>query len=287
MAIGVSVGSASIQPATALTDETAAPFCEGGVLHDYLTPLERLTKLHAPPATGQLPFGPAGLYLVPSPSLIAAPTGYSNSIDGSPGYRLFFDRSAPVKPVDWFTTTTLARVDQRGRTVDIAYRKRRHLLALTPGHGGGVNFPAPPPAMYRLTVVFRTEDGEKLGGYGFYFRVVEPTQEAMLTLSASSYSPEHTVLGRIDNLGTELALYGDPYVIERLDGSTWTKTPESPNFPYGQLYHADAGLAGSHCSSFRIPPSMQPGRYRMSKEILRLAPGHELTTLTAEFEITP
>jgi hypothetical protein len=285
--ISVTIGLASPQPSSAVADETATPFCEGGVLHDYLTPLEHLPSLHAPSATGQIGFGPAGLRLVAFPSLVAAPTGYSNSFRGSPGYRLFFDRSTPVKPLNWFTTATLARVDQRGRAVDITYRKRRHLVALTPRHGGGVSFPAPPPAMYRLTVVFRTEDGEKLGEYGFYFRVVEPTQEAMLTLSAASYSPEQTVLGRIDNLGTELALYGDPYVIERLGGSTWTKTPESPSLPYDPLYPADPGLAGSHCSPFRIPPSMQPGRYRMSKDIYRLAPGHELTTLTAEFEITP
>jgi hypothetical protein len=48
-------------------------------------------------------------------------------------------------------------------------------------------------------------------------------------------------------------------------------------------------LSSNRCSPFWIPPGMQPGRYRMSKEIeygFWSAPrGRHRVRLTAEFEI--
>jgi hypothetical protein len=135
------------------------------------------------------------------------------------------------------------------------------------------------PTAYRVTVVFRNKSAHKLGGFGFYFRVVTPIQNVRLGLNSSSYSPEQTVFGRIENFGTETVRYGAPYVIERLEGTTWVTAPETPRVFIMPLYGASPGKSGSPCSSFWIPPAMASGRYRMSKEINRAI------KLMAEFDI--
>lgn len=274
---------ASAQASPAITYEPEPPFCEGSLARDFLAPFERMPKLPAPAPTGRIGFGPASLRLQPLPPLLVN--------EGSVGYKISLRRPSRPVYVNWDMTTTLTRIDWRGRPIETLDIVHRHVKAVRPRRGAGVHFDvSKKPAVYRVTAVFRSQSGRKLGTYGFYFRVVALTQGAQLKLNAARYRPETRVFGRVDNFGSETVFYGEPYRIEKLEGTSWVKAPESPRWFTLPLYSTGPGLAGNQCSGFWIPPTMPPGRYRMSKEVdfgdwrpLNREP----TLLTAEFDIAP
>ena len=188
----------------------------------------------------------------------------------------------------------MVRVDWKGRPVKPLDQLRRRVHSLGSGHGAAAGFEVgAQPAPYRLTVVFRSDTGKRLGAFGMYFRVVTPTSNTRLTLNATSYRPGSTVFDRIENFGTSTALYGESYTIEKWDGVAWSPAPETPRAFILPLYSVPGGKAGDDCSPFNIPPSMPPGYYRMVKSVEYshgwpgLSPGHRQTVLTAEFEVHP
>jgi len=119
---------------------------------------------------------------------------------------------------------------------------------------------------------------------------VETPKKTRLALNSGSYGPESTVFARIENFGTATVRYGAPYVIERLEGSTWVRAPESPRVFILPLWGAGPGRTGiDSCSRFWIPPSMRPGRYRMTKEVeyaVGKSRDRHPTILSAEFDIS-
>jgi hypothetical protein len=272
--------------AGAVTYETApAAFCRATVLRDYLAPLDRLPKPHSPGPSGRIGFGPPNIRIQPLPSLLVG--------GGTIGYKLFLSRGAHAQHPNWTVITKLARVNWRGRIAETHNYARRHVTTISRSLGAGVEFQVNRYAFpYLLTVVFRNQAGKDLGEYGFYFRVVNVTAAARFGLSAPSYRPGGTVFARIENLGSSPVSYGAPYAIERLDGAAWVKAPESPGGPWIlPLYSTAGGMAENGCSSFWIPPTMPPGRYRISKDAqfpaLRGPGSDEPRLLTGEFDITP
>jgi hypothetical protein len=267
--------------ASAVTYEPAPPFCAPHVLKDHLAPLERLPALPSPPASGQLGFGPSSLRIQSLPALV---TGA-----GRVGYKLYLRRKAPSIHPRWRVTTTLSRVDWHGDEVEAITRTNRRLRTIKAGRGAGVQLELDGiPAPYRVLTVFHNKAGERIGGFGFYFRVVSLIGRARLVLNAHSYGPGQTVFGRVENLGTALVNYGVPYAIERLDGTTWSKAPESPPGPWIMpLLSSAPGMSGG-CDNFWIPPTMPAGRYRMVKEVeIGSVRPRDPTFLTAEFDVAP
>lgn len=285
----------SLAPVAAAAElsEPEPPFCQPETVHDYLAPLERMPKLHAPPESGQLGFGPANLrFSFHQPLLVGI---------GTPGFDLsLFKRSPSVHP-RWEVTATLSEVDWKGRVLKVVDEARRKVTTVNRERGGGVDFEVgADPGVYRLTVVFQSRTGQKLGGFGTYYRVVPLTRHARLGLDANSYQPEGTVLARVEDFGTTAVAYGVPYVIERFEGDTWMKAPESPPGPWIMPLLFSLRGASGPCNSFQIPASMPPGLYRMKKEVefafphpLKHRPGvhidypHRKRLLTAEFEVVP
>lgn len=276
---------ASASTAFAVTYEATPSFCDGGVVHDYMAPFGRMPKLHTPPASGRIGFGPKRLRLQKLPALVAR--------EGTVGYKLFLRGSRQTARLDWDVKTTLTRVNWRGEVIGLEGQTHRHITEVARDRGAGVDFPLDGrPGAYRITIVVSSDSGKKLGGYGFYLRLLAPTQNAKLSLNASSYRPERTVFARVDNFGTASALYGASYRIEKLVGTTWTLAPESPHIFILPAYLTGPGLAASECSSFWIPTGMPAGQYRMSKEVefgTSLSPGERegRVTLSAEFSILP
>jgi Bacterial Ig-like domain len=272
--------------ASATVYETAPSFCQGAVLVDYLAPLKRMPKLRAPSPDGLAGLGHSNLLLQSSPRLIVG--------GGQLEYWLSTGGSDRPARLGWTLTATLARVNQRGRAVERVGRARRHVVAVTKSSLPGARFELDAePAMYRLLVAIQDEDGKTLGQYGFYHRVVVPTQEVRLGLNASSYAHEQTVFARVENLGTERVSYGAGYAIQRLEGSRWVTAPESPRRFIKPLYSTPAGASG-RCHKFWIPPTMPPGRYRISKGVFFDTdfdsvdfPPARARLLTAEFDIQP
>lgn len=264
--------------ASAVTYEVEPPFCEPTVLRDYLKPVEQLPKLPSPPS-GRLPFGPERLTVKPMQSLVIG--------SGRVGYDLFIRNQAPVHP-HWRVTTTLERVDWRGRPVKTIATTDRQVRTIRFGRGAGVEFELEGvPGPYRVITVFSSKSGERLGRFGFYFRLMRPTESARLALNSNSYRPGQTVFARVENLGTELVGYGVPYAIERLSGSTWSKAPESPRGPWIlPLLLSNPGMSG-RCNGFWIPPDMPAGRYRVVKEIdfMRRTSEGRSKFLLAEFDL--
>jgi hypothetical protein len=268
--------------ALAVTYEEPSPFCEGETVRDYLAPLQRMPALHSPPKDERIDFGPKSVVFRRTPSLVVG--------KGSIGYTLSLHWRAPSAHPRWEITTTLSKVDWQGRVTDTVDRTRRFVFAISRKHSVEASFDVGrQPAVYRLTVAFQSKSGRKLGGYGFYSRVVPATKHAQLSLNSDTYAPETTVFGRLENFGTEPIFFGADYVIERLEGSSWVRAPESPREFILPLYFTEAGVT-SRCSPFRIRPTMS-GRYRMAK-------GIEYGTwppprngrpviLTAEFDVTP
>jgi hypothetical protein len=263
--------SAAAPAAPAVTYEPSS-FCSGGVVRDFLAPLTQMPKLHSPPATGRVGFGPARLIIRSRPQLVVD--------EREVGYTLALGRSQSAH-LDWDIVTTLTLIDRHGESVEAKKRVRRHLETVRSGHGGGVRLPVgPEPAFYRLTSVFRNSSGQKLGGYGFYFRVVVPTERARLVLLEDSVRPSQLVSGRIENLGTRPVSYGTFFAIERFDGAAWTLAPESPPGPWlAVAFQVLPGAAGK-CSIFQVPASMPPGHYRMTKSTGPRG-------LSAEFDVVP
>jgi hypothetical protein len=285
-AIAALAPSAAVPAADAVTYETEpSAFCRATVIRDYLAPLDRLPKPHSPGPGGRLGFGPRSIRLRPLPSLLVG--------GGTIGYKLFLSKGAQAQHPDWTVVTTLERVSWRGRSAETHNHARRHVTTVSRTHEAGEEFRVNRYAFpYLLTVVFRNQAGKELGEYGFYFRVVDATANARFGLSAPSYRPGSTVFARIENFGSSPATYGAPYAIERLEGTAWVKAPESPKGPWIlPLYWTLAGMTERGCHGFWIPPTMPPGRYRISKEAqfpaLRGPGSDEPRLIAGEFDVAP
>lgn len=255
---------ALVPGAAAAEPEAAEPsFCEGHVLHDYLAPLKRMPELREPPyrATGRV-FRLRGVRIAASgPSLAIS--------GGSAGYQLNWDANPR-----WDVTVILSRVDWRGRVVQRIGQRRLRLGKLAPAITTEPGFVlSGEPAAYRTTLTIRSPSGRKLAEYGNYYRVVKPTIRARLALSAPAYSPGATLFARVENPGAAFALFGQEYAIEKLEGETWVRAPESPGAFKMPLYFIEPGRTSGHCTVFPIPTSMPAGRYRLAQEFLFAWPG--------------
>ncbi|MDQ3726142.1 MAG: hypothetical protein M3335_09710 [Actinomycetota bacterium] len=250
-------------------------FCERQTLRDFLKPLERMPKLHAPRAGGHIDIGPANLRL--------RPTSRFQVGGGSVGFTLSAAQRKPLR-LAWTATTTLVEVNRNGKPIGKAKRSERRVGKLKPYRGNSFQLGVPArAAFYRVTIAFHGRTGQELESFGAYYRVLRPFHRSRLATNASAYRPESTVFARVENYGTLPVNYGVPYAIERLEGSTWVEAPESPNGPWIlPLYTSNPGETGG-CTRFWIPPSMAAGTYRMVKEVGLVK--REETTLTAEFTV--
>jgi Bacterial Ig-like domain len=266
--------------------ETQPPFCERHTVHNYLPPFGRVPFARPPNPSGKLGFGPSNVRFTALPQLLIG--------KGEIGFELSRDHAGPLARFNWKVRAIGARVHLLDGSTLIEkrweFQKRVHTVGRS--HPVKLAFPVgSSPALYRIDVTFQNGGDEQLASFGAYFRVVPRTRHARLGLNATSYRPGDVVFGRVENFGTETAFYGVPYAIERFDGSAWAIAPESPRGPsILLLLNSPPGQTGDQCSTFPIPPTMPPGRYRMSKDVGYGVPFardlHE-ATLTAEFELTP
>lgn len=199
--------------------------------------------------------------------------------DGKIGYRLFLEPGANPAHPRWRVATTLARAHWRKSLFQAIDGTDRKVRTVGPGQNAGASFEVPAdPAYYIVSVTFRSLAGRRLGYYRFYFRVAPPIDDARLALDASAYQPGATVLGHVQNFGTAPVSFGAGLTIERPEGSGWVPAPETPSGPVPAIaYVVGAGMSASRCSTFSIPPTTPPGRYRMTVA----------TDLSAEFDVLP
>jgi hypothetical protein len=249
-----------------------------------------MPKLHAPPESGRLGFGPSNLRFSFHPPLLLG--------GAAPGFDLSLYKRSPAVHPGWKVTATLSQVDWKGRVLKVVDVAKRKLTTVNREQGDDFEVVAG-AGVYRLTVVFLSRTGRKLGGFGTYYRVVPLTRHVRLGLDADSYQPEDTLLARVEDFGTTAVVYVVPYAIERFEEEGWVKAPESPEGPrIRPLLYSLPGASGP-CEGFRIPASMPPGLYRMKQEVafvfphlhrgggVRIDYPHPKRSLTAEFEVVP
>jgi hypothetical protein len=268
--------------AGALVYEPEPPFCKPHVVRDHLAPLGRLPKLHGPGEGGRIGFGPRNLRLLTGPRLLVG--------GGRVGFALRLEQRRSLN-LPWTAVTSLVPLSRKGRPLAPPRRKVERVGYLRAHGGDEFVFEVPDGyAIYRLMTVFRDAAGQKLGRFGTYYRVVDPVIWARLNLSALSFRAEQSVFARVENLGTQSAFYGVDFLIERLEGDTWQRAPESPTGPWILLGITTPGGMTGRCSRFWIPPTMPPGRYRMVKSARFPASdqkGWVERTLVAEFNVLP
>ena len=137
------------------------------------------------------------------------------------------------------------------------------------------------PSFYRLDVNFRRLHGDlHLASYSMYLRVLRPRFAARLAVSARLLRPEETLFLRIENPGTDTVHFGEPFLIEQLEGDRWKPVPLGLYWRRPLLGLGAGGV--SRCQSYDIPAGTAGGLYRVRKDLL----GRH-RHLTAEFEVQP
>jgi hypothetical protein len=256
-------------------------FCGKRLLRDYESVFKTLPRLHAPPASGELPFAPSRTYLKqPAESVLLLGEdwdgrfsyGFGAEGDGRQSFSL-----------DWRIEGRLFRVDREGKLVRLVSRAKREVGAISEVELEHLHIGLKVPSrlgLYRASLVFRDEDGQLLGRYGRYLRVLRPSYDVKLAASPRIARAGEVVHLRILNFGTAEIGFGAPYSIERLEESGWVSYPIKLAF-HRPLFFLGGGMAGK-CQEFTVPQDMPAGRYRFKKDVL----GPE-RSFTAEFEVVP
>lgn len=257
--------------ASAVVYEPEPAFCQQSERRDYLAPIDRLPQLRQPRPDGTIGFAKANVRMKLTEQLVAGP--------GKVGFVLFrpYRTYIPVIHPSWTVTATLARIDAGGRILERLGTRTMKVRALGHGKMAATRFAVGPElAFYRLTIVFRSAKGRKLAKYGHYVRVVDEIDDVRLVLDASSYRREETVFAQLQNPGTTTWSYGYGYRIEKLTPGGWVEAPENPRLPVPLVSRYLTPGTATDCEEFWIPPSTEPGHYRLLRG-----------TLAAEFDVLP
>jgi len=277
----------------------SAGFCETEVIRNYVKPLERLPKLRGLPAGAELPFGPKGLSLRRKGG--EQPLLFESK---EVGFTLSYKRSeggVPRPRLDWLVTTSLVRVDRRGRTLRLMASSHRGVTRPGPRvprteKGSHTPFRLSfdfEPGLYRLEIVFEDRAGQRLGRFGEYFRALRPKREApRFSLNGTIFRPGDTAIARVENYGGGWLTFGVGYAIEFFDGSNWAPVQLPFDAVPAIKLGAGPGVSAS-CWRYPIPGDAAFGLYRFV-ETVEQHPGVKAPpvssygtpfTLTAEFQV--
>ena len=103
---------------------------------------------------------------------------------------------------------------------------------------------------------------------------------AELRSTTTTARPGDTVAYQIVNHGPETLTFGEPYILERLDGNNWVECNEETTWtvPLFSLRPGHERTEWAH-----IPASGAPGRYRVTKEVTA---GEDDEVLSFELDVS-
>jgi hypothetical protein len=245
-------------------------FCDTGVVHDYTTPLKRLSRIRPAPFGSPLSFGPARVFL-----------GHfgNGSLQLGPGKRGFTLSFSPYEEghfsprLDWQVTSRLLEVDRDGEQVGAPETIEKDVKRLRSvddvGHGTEFAYDVPGrPALYRVEIVFENAKGERLGRFGENFRVLRPSLDVGLVLNGTSFHRGETVRAWLLNPGVAFLFFGLGRAIEFNDGTAWTRPPvEFPNGPVPAIGLSLGPGEKASCWQVTIPADAVPGTYRFTERL--------------------
>jgi hypothetical protein len=241
---------------------TGSPFCQARTLFDFTTPLEKLPKIRETPRESELYFDSNRVSFAKRSDAIVV---NGDSID----YRfLSTEKFTPSFSLD--VESRLVSINREGQVVRTVKQRveRAHLNQAKPYDVVGFAH-SPPPGLYRYDLSFR-ESGKSAGSYRDYYRVVKKSADVRLRLNDAVFTENDRVLGKIENYTAESVNYNIGYAIQRYQEGDWLPVPLDQLLGYqvkfrGPAFRTGPGSAGPCSALLAVPPTMEPGRYRMVK----------------------
>jgi hypothetical protein len=100
-----------------------------------------------------------------------------------------------------------------------------------------------------------------------------------------TYQPGDRAVFQVANLGTVGVSYGEGGLVQYFNGSEWIPALRLPSSGKRRAAQLVAGEGGG-CEFLQIPPDLQPGRYRVEKQIMPLS-GGGAQSIFREFRVVP
>lgn len=252
--------------------QDASSFCGSPIVRDYEGPLRDLPD--AEPLPSMLPFGPSGLrtsWFVTLKPAIAA-TSVADPLPGKElrylgdltGFPLRNDSDLEMT-LNWKIRMSISRVGVDGEPSSLISERTTDVGALRPRESFWVLDFLREMGTVRIDLLFFDAEGDLLGGYFEYARVVPFRPRARLRLSRHAMPPGGKFALRVENLGTTEVNYGLPYRLQVYKDDRWQQAPQRENF-FAPRHGLRPGRA-SHCQHVRISKQAEPGLYRISKKV--------------------
>ncbi|MGN6588248.1 MAG: hypothetical protein ACTHKT_12405 [Solirubrobacterales bacterium] len=274
--------------------EAPKAFCSSPGPRDYTAPLSKLPPINpVPPRSGRsgqgnLPFGPGTveMYLDTEGPVLVKPDRF--------GYGFFdhgYERSPPVEmtPLGWTVAAQLWSLDSAGRQKEVVDERQIHIGRIDDAYQPNLDLTMPDAVgFYRYDIQISDGEGNELGSYSTYLRVVPEFIKVRLGINSGRFRPGQTVATRPEVLGTNPITYGEDFEVQRMRNGRWQRDWAMTQEEW-RAWLGSAGLGGAgSCSSFTIPANTPAGRYRVRKQVgVELHGIHWLPlTLTAPFSVT-
>jgi hypothetical protein len=242
----------------------AADFCDSQVIHDYTKVLERLPAIPSPPLDEHPDFAPARIFLSHHTF------GPLQLGRGKRGFELTFgpseEGSSASPRVNWQVTSRLVKLNRRGRRIGRPRMIEKHVTRL---RAVDLDFEiSGKPAIYRLEIVFENGRGERLGRFGEYFRVLQPSLDVDIFLNGTTFHRGEQVQAWLVNRGVAVLSFGLFKTIEYDDGGTWTNPPVAfPGGPVPAIGLAIGPGVKTSCWTTTVPSDAALGLYRFATQV--------------------
>ena len=274
----------------------AKEFCASPGPRDYAARFGEFPPIHEiPPASkkhpalGNLDFGPRTIemYVDTEGPVVVQPDRY-----GVAFWDLGFLKGEPSghPRLNWIVTAQVFSVDGSGWSLEQISHGHIRINRIGNGYQPTLNLPlSHRPGFYRFDVQISEPDGNLLGRYSSYLRVVPPSVKVRLGISNRHFRPGQRLATRPEELGTDLIFFGEAFEVQRRVGGDWRLyRPLNPAFWDGWGGLVGAGDAG-RCSYLQIPAHTPSGAYRIVKGVSVIAGGMPVRglTLTAPFHVSP
>jgi hypothetical protein len=189
---------------------------------------------------------------------------------------------------NWNVTAQLISLDPSGASLEEVAHGHIRIGSIDNAYQPSLTLPVPDrPGFYRFDVQISDAKGTRLGAYGEYVRVVEPSVKVRLGISDRRFRPGQSLAARPEEIGTSWISFGEHFEVERRSSGGWRPYPPL-NTRNWNLWLGTAGPGGAgRCSHLRIPPETPAGRYRLVKGVGVLTGGEHARalTLTAPFSV--
>lgn len=202
-----------------------------------------------------------------------------------------FERNPPVEatPLDWTVAAQLWSLDSAGTPTEEIDQRQIDIGRLDNAYQPHLNLSIPHVVdLYRYDIQFSDHDGNRLGSYSQYLRVVPEMVKVRLGINRRRFRPGQMIATRPEVLGTNWVTYGESFEVERMSNGHWHLDPALTPREW-LTWSGSAGLGGAgRCSPFKVPIDTPPGRYRVKKPVsAEVGRTHRLPlTLTARFSVT-